>query len=185
MDNEEILLDCEERMENAVEALRKKFVGVRTGAASPALVENVRVEYYGTPTPLKQLANISTPEPQQLVIRPFDASCLKNVEKAIIASDLGLAPNNDGKLVRLTIPPLSGEQRRKLASKVKEFAEEQRVAIRNIRRDANKNADKSEKDKILSEDDRDKVKEEIQELTKKYENEVNELAEKKTKEVMD
>ena len=185
MDQDEILLDAEERMEKAVEHLRSELVGVRTGRASPGLVESVRVDYYGSPTPLKQLANISAPEAQLLVIRPFDASSLKDVEKAILASDLGLTPNNDGKVSRLNVPSLSGEQRKRLVGRVKDLAEDSRVAIRNVRRDANKHADAAEKSKEMSEDERDQVKEEIQQLTKKMEAQANEIAEKKTAEVMD
>lgn len=185
MDREEILLDAEERMDKAVDFLNHELVGIRTGRASPGLVESVRVEYYGSPTPLKQIANISAPEPQLLVIRAFDASSLKDIEKAIQASSLGLTPNNDGKVIRLNIPSLSGEQRKKLVGRVKELAEETRVAIRNVRRDANKNADNEEKAKTVTEDERDQIKEEVQELTKTYEKKVNDLAEKKSAEIME
>jgi len=185
MDRDEILLDCEERMEKAASVLADQLKGLRTGRANPGLVDSIRVDYYGSPTPLKQLANIGVPEPQQIVIRPFDASALGEIAKAIQASDVGLAPNNDGKVIRLTIPPLSTERRKQLVSRVKEFAEEARVSIRNIRRDANKHADQAEKDKTMSEDERDGLKEEIQKLTKKYEGQVNELADAKEKDVMD
>ena len=181
---EEIMLDTEDRMEKAVEALRGRLVGLRTGRASPGLVENVRVEYYGTATPLKQMANISAPEPQSLVIRPYDAAALKDIEKAVRASDLGLAPVNDGKVIRLNVPALSGEQRKKLVGKAKELAEEQRVAIRNIRRDANKHADQLEKDSLVGEDDAKKLKEDIQELTKKFEARVGDVFDKKSAEIM-
>ena len=185
MDSDEILLDAEDRMEKAVEFFQKELVGIRTGRASPGLVESVRVDYYGTPTPLKQLATISAPEPQLLVIRPFDASSLKDIEKAILASDLGLTPNNDGKVVRLNVPSLSGEQRKRLQGRVRDLAEEARVSVRNIRRDANKQADKSQKDKILTEDERDQTKEETQNLTKRFEGKINELAEKKAAEILE
>lgn len=185
MDRDEILLDAEERMEKAVDYFRSELVGIRTGRAAPGLIESVRVDYYGQSTPLKQIANISAPEAQLLVIRPFDASALKEIEKAILASSLGLTPNNDGKVVRLNVPSLSGEQRKKLVARVKDLAEEARVAIRNIRRDGNKNADAAEKAKEMSEDDRDALKEEVQELTKTYETKVNELADKKSAEVME
>jgi len=138
MSSDEILLDCEERLEKAVTVFKDQLRGLRTGRATPALLDNVRVEYYGSPTPIKQLAQISTPDPQQIVIRPFAANDLKDIEKAIRSSDLGLAPNNDGKIIRLTIPPMSGEQRNKLVKRVKDLAEDAKVACRNIRRDANK-----------------------------------------------
>ena len=185
MTSEEILFDGEERMEKAVEVLRDELRGLRTGRATPALVDSLRVEYYGSPTPLKQLAQISTPDPQQIVIKPFDASCIKDVEKAIRASDLGLAPNSDGKIIRLTVPPMSGEQRQKMVARIKKLAEETKVAIRNIRRDANKHFDQAEKDKEMTEDDRDKGKEEVQALLKKFEDKAGELADKKSKEIME
>src|SRR6266403_1107852 len=141
MTSDEILLDAEERMEKAIGVFRDELRGLRTGRATPALVDNIRVEYYGSPTPLKQLAQISTPEAQQILIRPFDQSVLKEVEKAIRASDLGMSPNNDGKLIRLTVPPMSGEQRQKMVARIKKSAEEAKVALRNIRRDATKHFD--------------------------------------------
>ncbi|MCA9018298.1 MAG: ribosome recycling factor, partial [Planctomycetaceae bacterium] len=144
-----------------------------------------RVDYYGSPTPLKQMANVSVPEPQQILIRPFDAQMVGEIAKAIQASDMGLAPNTDGRVVRLNIPPLSTERRRQLVSRVKELAEEARVSIRNIRRDANKHADQAEKDKVMGEDERDDTKDQIQDLTKKYEGEVNDAAKEKETEVME
>lgn len=185
MDQDEILMDAEERMEKAVEVFHSQLQGLRTGRATPGLVDSIRVEYYGSQTPLKQLASITVPEPQQIVIRPFDAGSISEINKAIQASDVGLAPNSDGRLIRLNIPPLSTERRRQLVSRVKEFAEEARISIRNIRRDANKHADQSQKDKLMSEDDRDKTKEEVQSLTKKFEGRVNDQAAAKEKDVMD
>ncbi len=185
MDQDEILMDTEERMEKAVEVLQGQLQGLRTGRATPGLVDSVRVDYYGSPTPLKQMANISVPEPQQIVIRPFDASTLNNIAKAIQASDLGLSPNSDGRLIRLNVPPLSTERRKQLVARVKELTEEARVSIRNIRRDANKHADQSEKEKLFSEDQRDDAKDKVQELTKKYEGQVNTIANAKEKEVME
>src|SRR5467141_2090540 len=164
MTSDEILLDCEERMEKAVNVFKDELRGLRTGRATPALVDSIRVEYYGSPTPLKQLAQISTPEAQQILIRPFDASVLKDVEKAIRASDLGMVPNNDGKMIRLTVPSMSGEQRQKMVQRIKKSAEEAKVACRNIRRDSNKHFDQAEKAKEMTEDDRDKGKEEVQKL---------------------
>lgn len=185
MDHDEILLDCEDRMEKAAGVYQGQLQGLRTGRATPALVDSLRVEAYGAPTPLKQLANVSVPEPQQIVIRPFDPGVINDIVKAIQASELGLAPNSDGRLVRLNVPSLSTERRRQLVSRVKELAEEARVAIRNIRRDANKHAEQGEKQKLFSEDDRDQAKDEIQELTKRFEGKVNDLASSKETEVMD
>src|SRR6201993_4003231 len=185
MTSEEILFDGEERMEKAVNVFRDELRGLRTGRATPALVDGLRVEYYGSPTPLKQMAEISTPDPQQIVIRPFDQSVLKDIEKAIRSSDLGMSPNNDGKMIRLTVPPMSGEQRQKLVQRIKKSAEEAKVACRNIRRDANKQFDQAEKNKEMTEDERDDGKEEVQTLLKKFEDKVGEMADKKTKEIME
>jgi ribosome recycling factor len=185
MSSDEILLDAEERMEKAVNVYRDELRGLRTGRATPALVENIRVEYYGSPTPLKAMATISTPDPQHLVIKPYDASMLKEVEKAIRSSDLGMAPNNDGKMIRLQVPTMSGEQRQKMVQRIKKSAEEAKVAIRNIRRDGNKQFDVAEKDKEMTEDERDKGKEEVQTLLKTYEEKIQEMADKKSKEIME
>jgi ribosome recycling factor len=183
MTSDEILLDAEERMEKAVSVFRDELRGLRTGRATPALVDSIRVEYYGSPTPLKQLAQISTPDPSQILIRPFDQGCLKDIEKAIRSSDLGMAPNSDGKMIRLTVPPMSGEQRQKMVARIKKSSEEAKVALRNIRRDANKNIDTAEKNKEMTEDERDKGKEDVQKLLKDYEDKVSDVADKKTKEV--
>jgi ribosome recycling factor len=185
MTSDEILLDAEERMEKAVNVFRDELRGLRTGRATPALVDSLRVEYYGSPTPLKQLAQINTPDPQQIVIRPFDQSALKEIERAIRSSDLGMSPNNDGKLIRLQVPPMSGEQRQKLATRIKKSAEESKVACRNIRRDANKAFDQAEKGKEMTEDERDRGKDEVQKLLKQYEDKVAEMADKKTKEILE
>jgi len=185
MDQDEILLDAEERMEKAVEHLQSSLSGIRTGRANAGLVDSIRVDYYGSPTPLKQVANVSVPEPQQIMIRPFDTSTLDAISKAIQASDLGMAPNSDGRVIRLNVPPLTGDRRKQLAGRINELAEDARVSIRNIRRDANKHADQAEKDKEMSEDDRDHTKDNVQELTKKYEGQVNTRAEKKEKEILD
>jgi len=185
MTSDEIMMDCEERLEKAVTVFKDQLRGLRTGRATPALLDNVRVEYYGSPTPVKQLAQVSTPDPQSIVIRPFAAADLKDIEKAIRASDLGLAPNNDGKMIRLTIPPMSGDQRNKLVKRVKELAEDAKIACRNIRRDSNKSIETAEKDGEMTEDERDTGKEEVQKLLKTYEGQVDELAEKKSKEVLE
>lgn len=183
MTSDEILFDAEERMEKAVGVFRDQLRGLRTGRATPALVDNLKVEYYGSPTPLKQLAQISTPDPQSIVIRPFDAGCLKDVEKAIRSSDLGMAPNNDGKMIRLQVPAMSGDQRQKLVTNIKKSSEEAKVACRNIRRDANKHFDTAEKAKEMTEDDRDAGKESVQNLLKSYEDKITEMADKKAKEI--
>src|SRR3954470_25032079 len=156
MSIEEIVLEAEERMEKSVALLTDQMRGVRTGRANVGLVESIRVDYYGSATPLKQMANLSTPEPQQILIRPFDPTVIGDIVKAIQASDIGLTPNSDNKVVRLNVPPLSVEQRKKLDGRVKELAEEARIAIRNIRRDANKQADHEQAEKILTEDDLDR-----------------------------
>jgi len=185
MSIEEITLEAEDRMEKSITLLGDQLRGIRTGRANVGLVDSIRVDYYGSPTPLKQMANLSTPEPQQILIRPFDPSVIGDIVRAIQTSDLGLSPHSDGKAVRLNVPPLSVEQRKKLVNRVKELAEEARVAIRNIRRDANKQADQEQTDKILTEDDLAACKDEIQALTKKFEAKVNDLAEKKTAEIME
>lgn len=185
MSTDEILFDAEERMEKALQVLRDELRGLRTGRATPALVDNLRVEYYGSPTPLKTLAQIGTPDPQSIVIRPFDQGSLKDIEKAIRSSDLGMAPNSDGKVIRLQVPPMSGEQRQKMVTRVKKASEEAKVACRNIRRDANKHFDVAEKDKEMTEDERDQGKEKVQDLLKTFEDKITDVAEKKSKEIME
>src|SRR6202163_4536506 len=169
MTNDEVLFDAEERMEKAVSVFRDELRGLRTGRATPALVDSLRVEYYGSPTPLKQMAQNSTPDPTTIVIRPFDPSLLKDIEKAIRSSDLGMSPNNDGKMIRLQVPPMSGEQRQKMVTRIKKSSEEAKVACRNIRRDANKHFDQAEKNKEMTEDERDDGKESVQGLLKSFE----------------
>src|SRR3954467_4149175 len=156
MTSDEILFDGEERMEKAIDVFKDELRGLRTGRATPALVDSLRVEYYGSPTPLKPLAQINTPDPQSIVIRPYESSVLKDIEKAIRSSDLGMSPNNDGKMIRLTVPAMSGEQRQKMVTRTKKTAGEGKVACRNIRRDGNKHFDQAEKAKEMTEDDRDK-----------------------------
>ena len=182
---EDILLDAEDRMDKAIAVLKQSLAGIRTGRANPGLVDSLRVEVYGSMTPIKQLASVGAPEPTQIVVRPYDPGTIKDIEKAIIASDLGFNPQSDGRLIRINIPPLSGEVRRKMVSRIKELAEETKISIRNIRRDANKAADQAEKDKAISEDERDSTKDEIQELTKKYEARINEMAKSRESEVME
>lgn len=185
MKADEILFDVEERMEKAASVLKSALAGIRTGRANPGLVDSLRVEVYGSATPIKQVASVSCPEPTQIVIRPYDPGTLKDIERAIQASDLGFNPQNDGRIIRLNIPPLSMEVRRKLVARIRDLCEETKVSIRNIRRDGNKTADQSEKDKDLSEDERDDVKNEVQELTKKFEALVGDLAKAREKDVME
>jgi ribosome recycling factor len=172
-------------MDKALQHLKHSLAGIRTGRANPGLVDSLRVEAYGSPTPMKQLASVGAPEPNQIVIRPYDISTIKDIEKAIITSDLGYTPQSDGRIIRLNIPPLSAETRRKLVARVKDLAEEAKVSIRNVRRDANKAADQAEKDKSMSEDERDSLKEQIQEMTKDYETKAGELAKTRESEVME
>jgi ribosome recycling factor len=183
MSAEETLMDAEERMEKAIAHLGDSLSGIRTGRATPGLVDSIKVEVYGSMQPLKQLASVGTPEPQQIVIRPYDASTIKEIEKALVAGDLGLNPQNDGRMIRLNVPALSTEVRKKMVSRIKELAEEAKVSIRNIRRDANKTIDVAEKAKEIGEDDRDKLKEEVQELTKKHEAKAGEMAKAREGEV--
>jgi ribosome recycling factor len=185
MNADDILLDAEDRMEKAIGVLKQALAGIRTGRANPGLVDSIRVEAYGSATPLKQLASVGAPEPQQIVIRPYDPSIIKDIEKAIVASDLGFNPQSDGRVVRINVPPLSTEVRRKLVARIKELTEDSKVSIRNIRRDGNKAADQAEKDKTFSEDDCERLKEQIQELTKKFENQASEMAKKRESEVME
>ncbi len=181
---DDVLLDAEERMDGAVSVFRDNLRGIRTGTANAGLVESVRVEYYGSPTPLKQLAQIAVPDPSMIVIKPFDPSSVGEIEKAIQASNLGINPQNDGKVVRLNIPPLSEERRLQLAARVRTLAEEARVSIRNVRRDANKQLDKEEKDSEITEDECHRGRDEVQKLTGQYEDQVNETLEKKTEDIM-
>jgi len=185
MSIEEIALEAEERMEKTIALLEDQLKGVRTGRASTGLIDSIRVAYYGSPTPLKQLANLSTPEPQQILIRPFDQSAVGDIVKAIQASDLGLTPNSDNKVIRLNVPSLSVEQRKKLVNRVKDLAEEARISLRNIRRDANKQGDQEQSEKVLTEDDLERCKEEIQALTKRFEGKVNDLSDRKSAEVLE
>lgn len=183
--HDDILLEAEEKMEKAVDHLVHVFRGIRTGRASPGLVEGIRVDYYGTPTPLQHMASVSVPEPRLIMIKPFDSAALAEVVKALQKSELGITPQSDGKIVRLAIPPLSDERRRQLSSLVKEKAEEARVAIRNIRRDANKHAKSAFDEGLLPADDETKLIEEIQDLTKRFEGRIDEVLEKKQKEILE
>ncbi len=177
--------EAEERMKGAVEALEEDLSGIRTGRASPALVEKLSVEYYGLPTPLMQLATISIPEARMLLIRPFDGTTLRAIERAIQASDLGLTPNNDGKVIRLNLPPLTEERRHDLVKLVHNRLEEARVAVRNVRRDGIKDLREFEHEKLISEDELEEGEDDLQKLTDKYIELVNEVGVRKEKEIME
>jgi ribosome recycling factor len=182
---DEVLDDIRQRMEKSVEVLQEDLLGIRTGRASPALVEKLPVEYYGTMTPLIQLASIAVPEPRLLVIKPWDPSVLGAIERAIQKSDLGLTPMNDGKLIRLNIPRLTEERRRDLVRVVAKRVEETRVAVRNLRRDALKDLQDFEKEKMISEDDFYRGKDEVQELTNQFIEKTDEIGKRKEEEVME
>lgn len=182
---EDLLNELRERMGKSVDALREDLMAIRTGRASPALVERLPVEYYGALTPLNQLASIAVPEPRLLVIRPWDASSLTDIERAILKSDLGLTPMNDGKLIRLSIPRLTEERRRELVRIVARRTEEARVAVRNLRRDALKDLQDFEKEKLISEDDFFRGKDEVQKLTDEFIEIVDEIGRRKEEEVME
>jgi ribosome recycling factor len=182
---DDTLLEAEERMDQSCTYLQNEYRTIRTGRASPGLVENIKADYYGTPTQLRQIANIAVPEARLIVIRPFDPSSLEAIEKAILASDLGITPSNDGKLIRLTVPQLSEERRRQLVNQTKELAEEARIAIRNIRRDAIKDADKEQKAGNLTEDDLESFKKDVQKLTDEYTGKVDKLQAAKAEDLME
>ncbi len=180
----EVLADADERMEKAIEAFRADLRTIRTGRATPALVERLMVDYYNVPTPLQQLATISVPEAQTLLIRPYSPSDIGTIEKAIAKSDLGLTPSNDGQQIRLTFPPLTEERRRELTRLVSKRAEEARVAIRNIRRDAIHDLRDLQKESMISEDELHRAEERVQELTNNYIKQVDEIAREKDEEIM-
>ncbi len=181
----DILKDAENRMRSAIQALEEDLATIRTGRATPALVEKLTVDYYGTPTPLMQLATISVPDPRTLLIKPFDLSTLKAIERTILASELGLTPNSDGRQIRLVLPPLTEERRRELVKVLHKRLEDCRIAIRNVRRDSHNDMRESEKEKLISEDDLKRGEEELQKLTDKYIEEVGRLGQKKEQEIME
>ncbi len=174
-----------ERMEGAIEALRKEFGSIRTGRASLSLLDGIMVDYYGTPTPIQQVASLSVPESRQIAIQPWEQRIIPEIEKAIMKSDLGLTPSNDGKVIRIGIPPLTEERRKQLVKVVRKKAEEAKISVRNIRRDSNEELKKLEKEKHLSEDDVKKSLEEIQKLTDSYIEKVDEVVKHKENEIME
>lgn len=181
----EIYQEAESRMKGAVQALEEELSGIRTGRAHPALVEKLQIEYYGMPAPLVQLASISIPEPRSILIRPFDASTLKAIERGILASDLGLTPNNDGKAIRLNLPPLTEERRRDLVKLVHNRVEDGRVAVRNVRRDTIKDLREYEQEKMISEDDRKRGEDEIQKITDRFIEEISDIGDRKETEILE
>jgi len=181
----DLLADTEYRMKKTLEVLDADFKSVRTGRASPALVQRVMVKYYGVPTPLQQLAVISAPEPQMLLIRPYDPSSIRDIEKGILLAELGLNPNNDGRLVRIPIPRLTEERRRDLVKVVKRRVEEAKIALRNVRRDALEDMREYENEKLISEDDRKRGQDELQKLTDKHVELVNEAGKHKEIDIME
>jgi ribosome recycling factor len=184
MSEKDVIKEARPRMETVIEDVRRKLATVRTGRAAVSLLDNVMVEYYGTPTSLNQMASVHVPEPQLLTVQPWDQTQLGAIEKAIRAADLGLNPSNDGKLIRIPIPPLTEERRKQLAKQVHEIAEEHRTAIRNIRRDSNDRLKKMLKDKTISEDNERDGLEEIQKLTNTYIGKIDELMKSKENEIL-
>ena len=181
----EILQDAGGRMQGAVNALQSDLAGYRTGRASTGLVEKLMVEMYGTEMPLNQMASLSTPEPQQIAIRPYDANSISAIERAILKSDLGLMPNNDGKLIRLNIPPLTEDRRRDLSKQVGRRVEEAKIAVRNVRRDALNDIREMETEKMVSEDESHRGQDDLQKLTDKYVAKIDEAGSDKEKEIME
>lgn len=180
-----LLNALEQNMEKSIQGLSKEFASVRAGRANPGLLDKIVVDYYGVATPLNQLSNISAPEARLLTVQPWDKSVLGTVEKAILKSDLGLTPNNDGNIIRIAIPQLTEERRKELVKLVKKMAEEARVAVRNLRREANDDIKKMEKDGDISQDESRRIQDEVQELTDKYVEEVNKVLAGKEAEIME
>ncbi len=180
----EIQTETKRKMEKTLELMKEELKSIRTGRANPGLVENTRASCYGSLTPIKQLANIAAPEPQLIVISPYDPSILKDIEKAILQSELGLTTNTDGKVIRISIPPLSEDRRKKIVTQVKEMTEATKISIRNIRREANKHIDKEEKDSQLTEDEAKKTKDQIQKFTNESETKLDELLSQKSEEIL-
>jgi ribosome recycling factor len=181
---DEVKADAENKMKKTIDALKRELVGIRTGRASPALVEHMKIDYYGSPTDLRSIAAISVPEATQLLIKPFSPGDIKAIERAISDSNIGLTPHSDGRQIRLQLPALSQERRLQLAGQCKQMVELAKIAIRNARRDANKLMETEEKGGLMTEDESTSGKEQVQELTKTYETKTDELVEKKKAEIM-
>jgi ribosome recycling factor len=184
MPTKETISDTESKMKKAVDILQDELKTVRSGRASTGLVENIRADFYGTPTPLKQMATLATPQMDMIVIKPFDPGSIKEIEKAIKSSDLSIAPIVDGKVIRLNIPALSEERRKQLVQQAKQTGEQTKVSIRNIRRDANKHLEKQQKDKLITEDDLEKGKKQVDDITKQHIDKVDDLIKSKSDEIM-
>lgn len=184
MSEKDVIKETRSRMEASIDDFRRKLATVRTGRAAVSLLDNVMIDYYGTPTPLSQMASVHAPEPQMLTVQPWDQTQIGAVEKAIRAADLGLNPSNDGKLVRIPIPPLTEERRKQLAKQVHDIAEDHRTAVRNVRRDGNERLKKMLKDKLVSEDAERDALEQIQKLTDTYIGKIDELTKTKEQEIM-
>lgn len=185
MDTDTTLLDAEERMGNALSALNRDFSKLRTGRAAASLVEGIKADYYGAMTPLGQMASIAVPDSRTLTIQPWDKGGMQAIEKAVLKSDLGLTPINDGKIIRIEIPPLTEERRKELVKVAKKYCEETKIAVRNVRRDANDSLKKMEKDKKISEDDLKKTVDEVQKLTDRFVGDADKRCAAKEKEIMD
>ena len=185
MTTREILHQTEEKMKKALESMNREFLEIRTGRANPTLVEGLHIDYYGTPTLLKQLSSISAPDAHLLMIQPWDITAIQEIEKAIMKSNLGITPSNDGKVIRLSLPPLSKERRQELAKVVHKMSEEGRVSLRTIRRDAKEAVERLEKDKAISEDDKFRSIDELQKLVDKYIAKIDELLKSKEKEILE
>ena len=185
MDIDGILLDTEDRMEKALASLEREFAKLRTGRATTALVDGIKADYYGTPTPISQMASVAVPDSRTITIQPWDKGGISVVEKAILKSDLGLTPVNDGRLIRISIPPLTEERRKELVKVSRKYGEDAKVAIRNVRRDANDSLKKLEKDKTITEDEQKKAEADVQKLTDKFVGEVDKKCAAKEKEIMD
>ncbi len=181
---DEISFEAEEKMEKAITILIDDFRQIRTGRANPGLVENIKVDYHGTHTQIKHLANISTPDAQLILIKPYDLTILPEIEKVLSQSEIGINPNNDGKVIRLVVPPLNEERRKKIASQLKTMTEDTKVAFRNIRRDANKHIDNEKKESLISEDEANTAKDDILKAVHEYEGKLSSILSKKTEEVI-
>ncbi|MHC4396519.1 MAG: ribosome recycling factor [Planctomycetota bacterium] len=179
-----VISEHEDKMRKAVDFFQDELKSVRTGRASAGLVENLKADYYGTPTPLKQMATLATPQADMIVIKPFDPTSIKDIEKAIKNSDLSIAPIVDGKLIRLNIPPLSEERRKQLVAQARQLGEHTKVSLRNIRRDTNKTLEKQQKDKIITEDDLEKGKKQIDDIIKEYTDRIDSIVKNKSDEIM-
>ena len=180
----ELIKQCEEKMIKTIDALKKEFATIRTGKANPAMLNSVMVEYYGSPMPINQIGSVSAPEAQLIVVKPYDKSILKGIEKAILTANLGLNPQSDGEVVRISIPPLTEQTRKELVKTAKKVAEENKVAVRNIRRDVMDQLKKYEKESLISEDQLKRHSDEVQKLTDKYIENIDKVAKEKEQDIM-